>query len=114
MDLIDLIKRPESKTLEFKRDLSSPDGALKAIVAFAPDFRFWVSLPKRRRFSSSRIVRIWSMLRERHSGRPSQSFLRLTSTNRELRSVWKATGIVLADAWASLFDFANTESAVNG
>jgi ATP-dependent DNA helicase RecG len=35
MDLIDLIKRPESKTLEFKRDLSSPDGALKAIVAFA-------------------------------------------------------------------------------
>jgi ATP-dependent DNA helicase RecG len=35
MDLIELIKRPESKTLEFKRDLSSPDGALKAIVAFA-------------------------------------------------------------------------------
>ena len=35
MDLVDLLKRPEGKTLEFKRDLSSPDGALKTIVAFA-------------------------------------------------------------------------------
>ena len=35
MDLITLLSRPEGKTLEFKRDLSSPDGALKAIVAFA-------------------------------------------------------------------------------
>lgn len=35
MDLIDLLKRPEGKTLEFKRDLSRPDGALKTIVAFA-------------------------------------------------------------------------------
>jgi ATP-dependent DNA helicase RecG len=35
VDLITLLSRPEGKTLEFKRDLSSPDGALKAIVAFA-------------------------------------------------------------------------------
>ena len=35
MDLIDLLKRPESKTLEFKRDLSSPDGVLRTIMAFA-------------------------------------------------------------------------------
>jgi hypothetical protein len=35
MDLLDLLKRPEGKTLEFKPDLSSPDGALKTIVAFA-------------------------------------------------------------------------------
>ena len=35
MDLLDLLKRPESKTLEFKRDLSSPEGALKSVVAFA-------------------------------------------------------------------------------
>lgn len=35
MDLVDLVKRPEGKTLEFKRDLSSPNGALKTIVAFA-------------------------------------------------------------------------------
>ena len=35
MDLVNLLKRPEGKTLEFKRDLSSPDGALKTIVAFA-------------------------------------------------------------------------------
>lgn len=34
-DLEDILKRPEGKTLEFKRDLSSPDGALKTIVAFA-------------------------------------------------------------------------------
>jgi ATP-dependent DNA helicase RecG len=35
MDLLDLLKCPEGKTLEFKRDFSSPDGALKTIVAFA-------------------------------------------------------------------------------
>ena len=35
MDLIDLLKRSEGKTLEFKRDLSSPEGVLRSIVAFA-------------------------------------------------------------------------------
>ena len=35
MDLLALLKYPEGKTLEFKRDLSSPDGVLRAIVAFA-------------------------------------------------------------------------------
>jgi predicted HTH transcriptional regulator len=35
MDLVELLKRPEGKTLEFKRDLSTPEGALKTIVAFA-------------------------------------------------------------------------------
>ena len=35
MDLVELLKRPEGKTLEFKRDLSSPDGALRTIIAFA-------------------------------------------------------------------------------
>jgi ATP-dependent DNA helicase RecG len=35
MDLLEILKRPEGKTLEFKRDLSSPDGALKTVVAFA-------------------------------------------------------------------------------
>lgn len=35
MDLVALLKRPEGKTLEYKRELSSPDGALRTIVAFA-------------------------------------------------------------------------------
>lgn len=35
MDLVEVLKRPEGKTLEFKRDLSTPAGALKTIVAFA-------------------------------------------------------------------------------
>ena len=35
MDLIALLQRPEGKTLEFKRDLSTPDGLLKTLVAFA-------------------------------------------------------------------------------
>jgi predicted HTH transcriptional regulator len=35
VDLITLLSRTEGKTLEFKRDLSSPEGALKAVVAFA-------------------------------------------------------------------------------
>lgn len=35
MDLLDALRRPEGKTLEFKRDLSAPDGLLKTVVAFA-------------------------------------------------------------------------------
>jgi ATP-dependent DNA helicase RecG len=35
MDLVTILSRTEGKTLEFKRDLSSPEGALKALVAFA-------------------------------------------------------------------------------
>jgi predicted HTH transcriptional regulator len=35
VDLLELLKRPEGKTLEFKRDLSGPDGVIKSIVAFA-------------------------------------------------------------------------------
>lgn len=35
MDLADTLRKPESKTLEFKRDLSSPDRFLRAVVAFA-------------------------------------------------------------------------------
>lgn len=35
MHLVELLKRPEGKTLEFKRDLSSPQGLLRSIVAFA-------------------------------------------------------------------------------
>ncbi len=35
MDLESLLRRPESKTLEFKREVSSPEGALRTIVAFA-------------------------------------------------------------------------------
>lgn len=33
--LVELLKRHEGKTLEFKRDLSSPEGILKTLVAFA-------------------------------------------------------------------------------
>ena len=35
MDLVQILTRPEGKTLEFKRDLSSPEGVLKTLVAFA-------------------------------------------------------------------------------
>ena len=35
MDLLAALKRSEGKTLEFKRDLSSPDAALRTITAFA-------------------------------------------------------------------------------
>lgn len=33
--MVELLKRPEGKTFEVKRDLSSPEGILKTIVAFA-------------------------------------------------------------------------------
>jgi ATP-dependent DNA helicase RecG len=35
VDFVEILKRPEGKTLEFKRDLSAPEGALRTIVAFA-------------------------------------------------------------------------------
>ena len=35
MDLLDALRSPEGKTLEFKRDLSSPEGFLRTVVAFA-------------------------------------------------------------------------------
>ncbi|MEX1183991.1 MAG: helix-turn-helix domain-containing protein [Gemmatimonadota bacterium] len=35
MDLSDILKRPEGKTLEFKRDASSPKPLLRTVVAFA-------------------------------------------------------------------------------
>jgi len=35
MDLLELLKRTEGKKLEFKRDLSSPEGLLRSVVAFA-------------------------------------------------------------------------------
>ena len=35
MDLVEILRRPEGKTLEFKRDLSGPLGVVKTIVAFA-------------------------------------------------------------------------------
>ena len=30
-----MLRRPEGKNLEFKRDLSSPEGFLRTVVAFA-------------------------------------------------------------------------------
>lgn len=35
MDLTEILRRPEGKTLEFKRDLSSPQGFLRTVAAFA-------------------------------------------------------------------------------
>lgn len=35
MELAEILSKPEGKTLEFKRDLTSPDGVLRTAVAFA-------------------------------------------------------------------------------
>jgi len=35
MNLLEILKQPEGKTLEFKRDLSSPSGVLRSIIACA-------------------------------------------------------------------------------
>lgn len=35
MVITDILKRAEGKTLEFKRDLSSPKGLMKTLVAFS-------------------------------------------------------------------------------
>jgi predicted HTH transcriptional regulator len=49
MIIADLLSSPEGKTLEFKRDLSSPTPILKTLVAFANSaggIRFTVMLPE--------------------------------------------------------------------
>ena len=49
MIIADLLSSPEGKTLEFKRDLSSPTPILKTLVAFANSaggIRFTVKLPE--------------------------------------------------------------------
>jgi len=35
MELTEILKTPEGKTLEFKRDLSSPQGLIRTVTAFA-------------------------------------------------------------------------------
>ena len=35
MEIMQYLKQPEGKTLEFKRDLSSPDKVLRTVAAFA-------------------------------------------------------------------------------
>lgn len=35
MDIHQLLQAPEGRVVEFKRDLSSPDGVLRTICAFA-------------------------------------------------------------------------------
>ncbi len=35
MDLVDVLSKQEGKTLEFKRDLTSPEGVLRTVIAFA-------------------------------------------------------------------------------
>ncbi len=35
MELTEILRQPEGKTLEFKRDLSSPNPFLRSVVAFA-------------------------------------------------------------------------------
>ncbi len=60
MDLADLLKRPEGKTLEMRRDISTPDGALRTIVAFAnsTDGMSLVGIEER----SRRVRRSWDPL----------------------------------------------------
>ena len=56
VDLITLLSRTEGKTLEFKRDLSSPEGALKAILRspIPPGvFSSWESKTVRKRSRAS-------------------------------------------------------------
>ena len=59
VDLITSLGKPEGKTLEFKRDLSSPDGVLKTIVAFAN--------------TSGRVVCWEPKMSQRGSGPPGES-----------------------------------------
>lgn len=70
MNLLDLLTRPEGKTLEFKRDLSSPDGALRSIIAFANTSGGTLLIGLTTRATRTRLARLvdTGLLREVGSG----------------------------------------------
>jgi hypothetical protein len=75
MSLVELLKRHEGKTLEFKRDLSSGENILKCLIAFANTAGgSVVSMTDRRTYAESptfsqpeRSWQTWSQIRSTRS-----------------------------------------------
>lgn len=93
MDLLDLLKRPEGKTLEFKRDLSSPDGVLKTIVAFANTAGGTVLLGVEDRTAHVRGIRDPLELEERAANLISESIAPRLAPDIEILP-WRRTQVL--------------------
>ena len=88
MNLLDLLKRPEGKSLEYKRDLSSPDGVLRSIVAFANTAGGTLLIARRMVERGVRFVQVYPSPARPHylksAGLENGVFVRVGSTNRRV------------------------------
>jgi ATP-dependent DNA helicase RecG len=100
MDLLDLLKRPEGKTLEFKRDLSSPDGVLRTVVAFANSAGGTVLIGVEDRTASIRGIDDPMAVEERLASLVSDSISPRLAPDIEVLS-WRRTHVVAVRVFPS-------------
>ena len=100
MDLLALLKRPEGKTLEFKRDLSSPDSALKTVVAFANSAGGTLLLGVEDRTAHVRGVRQALELEERIASLISDSIAPRLAPDIEILP-WRRTQLIAIQVYPS-------------
>ena len=100
MDLLDLLKRPEGKTLEFKRDLSSPDGVVRTVVAFANSAGGTVLIGVEDRTASVRGIDDPMAVEERLASLVSDSISPRLAPDIEVLS-WRRTHVVAVRVFPS-------------
>jgi ATP-dependent DNA helicase RecG len=100
MDITHLLKAPESKTLEFKRDLSSPDGVLHTLIAFANTSGGTLIIGVEDKTQHVRGVSDPLLLEERLANIISESICPRLVPNIEL-APWRETYLVLVQVYPS-------------
>ena len=94
MDILSILKQPESKTLEFKRDLSLPDGVLRSLIAFANTSGGTLVIGVEDKTRNIRGINDPLALEERVANIISDSIFPLLVPNIEI-SPWRDTYLVL-------------------
>src|SRR5476651_191769 len=100
MDIIQTLKATEGKTLEFKRDLSSPDGVLRTLVAFANTSGGILVIGVEDKTRHVRGVTDPLLLEERLANIISDSISPRLVPNIEL-SPWRDTYLILVQVYPS-------------
>lgn len=100
MDILSILKQPESKILEFKRDLSSPEGVLRSLIAFANTSGGTLVIGVEDKTHNIRGVNDPLVLEERLANIISDSISPLLVPNIEI-SPWRDTYLVLVQIYPS-------------
>jgi len=100
MDILSVLKQPESKTLEFKRDLSSPDGVLRSLIAFANTSGGILVIGVEDKTRDIRGIRDPLALEERLANIISDNIFPLLVPNIEI-TPWRDTYLVLVQVYPS-------------